>query len=46
MPKPDCVVESCSRSENTETIGSEGSVGDETTSLKAKKSDPEEEYYC
>jgi hypothetical protein len=46
MPKPDCVVESCSRSENTETIGVEGSVGDETTSLKAKKPDPKEEYYC
>ena len=40
MPKPDCVVESCSRKENTETIGVEGSVGDETTSLKAQKHDP------
>lgn len=46
MPKPDCVVESCSRNENTETIGVEGSVGDETTSLKAKKPDPKEGYYC
>jgi hypothetical protein len=40
MPKPDWVVESCSRKENTETIGVEGSVGDETTSLKAKKPGP------
>jgi hypothetical protein len=35
-----------SGNENTETIGVEGRVGDETTSLKAKKPDPEEEYYC
>jgi hypothetical protein len=40
LPKPDCGVESCSRKENTETIGVEGSVGDETTSLKAKKPGP------
>src|SRR5258708_23143737 len=41
MPKPDCVVESCSRNENTETIGFEGSVGNETTSKVKYRADAE-----